>query len=128
MESDLPRKRSDARLCRTDDWTGAYRHMGTSTHDDDLDMVSDALRAIETKYGQRVQSEVVGAFRRREPSFGRRVAPTLHDGYPDFVAWLRRREKWDIGIIPLADTEFNRSKSNLKFLEYSALRPRYCMF
>jgi glycosyltransferase involved in cell wall biosynthesis len=38
------------------------------------------------------------------------------DEYPKFMA------KWDIGIIPLLDNEFNRAKSDIKFLEYSRLK------
>jgi len=42
--------------------------------------------------------------------------------YPAFVSWLRSlRESWQIAVAPLRDTPFNRCKSDLKFLEYSAL-------
>lgn len=39
------------------------------------------------------------------------------DEYPDEV----RRWKMDIGIAPLRDNNFNRAKSNLRWLEYSAM-------
>ena len=39
----------------------------------------------------------------------------LHDGYPRSVARL------DVGLVPLADTGFNRAKSWLKGIEYAAL-------
>jgi hypothetical protein len=42
--------------------------------------------------------------------------------YPDFVPWLRSRASaWTIAVAPLRDTPFNRSKSDLKYLEYAAL-------
>ena len=42
--------------------------------------------------------------------------------YPLFVGWLReQRPCWHIGLAPLRDTEFNRYKSELKWLEYTAL-------
>ncbi len=38
------------------------------------------------------------------------------------MRWLReQRPRWHIGLAPLADTEFNRYKSDLKWLEYTAL-------
>ena len=41
--------------------------------------------------------------------------------YPRFVEWFRRQNHWHWGVAPLLDTPFNRSKSALKFLEYSSL-------
>ena len=45
-----------------------------------------------------------------------------HVAYPDFVPWLRGQSRaWDIAVAPLQDTPFNHHKSDLKYLEYSAL-------
>ena len=40
--------------------------------------------------------------------------------YAEFLKALGQRE-WDIGICPLVATEFNRTKSNNKWIEYSSL-------
>ncbi|MGD9945886.1 MAG: glycosyltransferase, partial [Burkholderiaceae bacterium] len=82
---------------------------------------AEAMNRIQTEYGGRVQIEVIGAFQRQEPLFGVRVPLPRSSDYPNFVRWLHQRVHWDIGIIPLLDDEFNRSKSSLKFLEYAAL-------
>ena len=42
--------------------------------------------------------------------------------YPDFVNWIQSAISWDIAIAPLADNNnINESKSELKYLEYTAL-------
>ena len=41
--------------------------------------------------------------------------------YPRFVEWLRSLPPFDIGVAPLVDTPFNRVKSDIKLLDYSAL-------
>jgi hypothetical protein len=38
----------------------------------------------------------------------------------DYFDWLRDK-RVDIGLAPLCDSEFNRAKSNIKYLEFSAL-------
>jgi glycosyltransferase involved in cell wall biosynthesis len=44
----------------------------------------------------------------------------------DYFTWLASKSI-DIGLAPLRDSEFNRAKSNIKYLEWSALRvPTVC--
>ena len=38
-----------------------------------------------------------------------------------FYRWLSENSDWDIGVIPLLNTEFNKCKSELKYIEFSAL-------
>jgi len=96
-------------------------YIGTPTHDQDLKIVAEAMRMIEAEYGNKVEIEVIGAFQNSSPMFGKRIGLPKKNDYPNFVDWLQRRVHWDIGIIPLADDSFNKSKSYLKFLEYAAL-------
>ena len=96
-------------------------YIGTPTHDADLDLIAPAMHMIQKKYADRVEIEVIGGFQHRSPTFGKRVGLPKKTDYSNFVKWLQERVHWDIGIIPLVDDEFNRSKSYLKFLEYAAL-------
>lgn len=96
-------------------------YIGTPTHDPDLNVVAEAMRKIESEFVDRVEIEVIGAFQNKTPSFGKRVGLSKRNDYPNFVNWLHHRIHWDIGIIPLVDDSFNKSKSHLKFLEYAAL-------
>lgn len=41
--------------------------------------------------------------------------------YPQFVEWILEQERFHIGIAPLNDSVFNKAKSDIKYLEYSAL-------
>jgi hypothetical protein len=41
--------------------------------------------------------------------------------YPKFVNWLREQGPFDVGLAPLADTAFNRVKSDIKLLDYTAM-------
>lgn len=41
--------------------------------------------------------------------------------YPNFVNWMKNEIDWDIAVAPLEDSNINRSKSNLKYLEYTAM-------
>ncbi len=96
-------------------------YMGSKTHADDLNLVMDAWRKIEAEYEGRVTLDIIGGAAHGSLGFGNhiRVPPAL--SYPVFVKWLREQGPWDIGIIPLQDTHFNRGKSHIKFLDYSAL-------
>lgn len=96
-------------------------YIGTPTHDDDLNIIKAAMQAIEVKYGGQIEIDVIGGFQKTPATFGKRVALPKQCDYPSFVNWLICQKSWDIGIIPLASNNFNKSKSYLKFLEYAAL-------
>ncbi len=116
-----PRQHDQGPFRRQPDGPVRIGYIGTPTHDEDLDLVTEAMRAIEVKYGAAVEIEVIGSFQNRAPTFGKRVGLPKKNDYPHFVRWLNERVHWDIGIIPLAETPFTESKSPLKFLEYAAL-------
>jgi GT2 family glycosyltransferase/glycosyltransferase involved in cell wall biosynthesis len=116
-----PRQHDQGPFRRQSDGPVRIGYIGTPTHDEDLDLVTEAMRAIEAKYGAAVEIEVIGGFQKRAPTFGKRVGLPKKNDYLHFVRWLHERVHWDIGIIPLAETPFNASISYLKFLEYAAL-------
>jgi processive 1,2-diacylglycerol beta-glucosyltransferase len=100
--------------------------MGTYTHDLDLMMVLQPLREVRRADPGRVRLELVGGvadaavLRAFDGLLVRRLEPSSHQ-YPDFIEWLRANATWDLAIAPLEDTPFTRCKSDLKFLDYSAL-------
>jgi len=100
-------------------------YTGCSNHRGDLDMIKDAICAIlkefpHVKFILTPQPEPGGLFMGWEgvPNIGVVTKWVPIDEYPNFVAgW-----DLDIGVAPLRDNDFNRAKSNLRFLEYSALK------
>lgn len=92
----------------------------TATHPQDLRVVGDAVRRAQEDTGclLRVVGDAAGA----AADWGvpadavDTVAPVL-TGLPYYTALTTL----DIGLVPLADTLFNRAKSYLKALEYSAV-------
>lgn len=99
-------------------------YFGTTTHTADLDLLRDVLPAVAQQIGRDVRLEVVGV---SEPAgeedwFDRLDVPHRSKPYPEFVKWLRRhRTRWDVGVAPLRKGGMNDYKSDLKFLELSAL-------
>ena len=41
--------------------------------------------------------------------------------YPLFMLWYSSRARWDIALAPLRESQFNQCKSDIKFLDYSAI-------
>lgn len=103
-------------------------YMGTLTHDDDLMMVLPALRTVCESHGEEVEFQIVGGIGYEDTWEAldelpvRIVNPRPEESaYPLFMLWFTSRLRWDVAISPLMDTPFNRCKSDIKFLDYSAM-------
>jgi glycosyltransferase involved in cell wall biosynthesis len=102
-------------------------YSGSNSHQDDLLVVLPVINKLMGKYPN-LWLEMIGAiekqkldiyFRKFKPKHLERIGmlpstPTFWE-YPPYLA----KQKWDIGIAPLVDTPFTRSKSHIKWLEYS---------
>ncbi len=101
-------------------------YSGSNSHTEDLKMFLPSLEIIMNKYPN-IYFEIMGAVGKSnvevfscmsdanrkkvdliEPTWG-------FEEYPKRLAEL----KWDIGIAPLADNDFTRCKSHIKYLEYA---------
>lgn len=97
-------------------------YMGGQSHLDDLEHIIPALSQILDKYRAKIRLKFWGL----EPPYSLREHPSVEYipvklvDYASFAAYFATQE-CDIFIAPLQDNLFNRSKSSLKFLEYSAL-------
>ncbi|MBD3816387.1 MAG: hypothetical protein IE913_08060 [Halothiobacillus sp.] len=99
--------------------------MGTRTHARDFEIVEPVLRALKGRFSDSVQICVVGV---RDTDDGNAAwmeslppPPFVGASYPAFVSWLGTLPPFDIGLSPLCANDFNRCKSEIKFLDYAAL-------
>lgn len=106
---DLPKLTNESDTIRIG-WAGSVTHLK------DMEMIEKPLKRIMDEFSQ-VRLVLVG-----DPRVGE-----LFKGYPvetmlgvDFHAWPPRLSglRLDIGLAPLIDSEFNRNKSNIKWMEY----------
>lgn len=100
-------------------------YMGTLTHGADFQVVEDALIRIKDMYGSSVTLYIIGVTTRAVNSKYFRVLtppPELASAYPLFMQWMGSLNLFDIGIAPLESNPFNLHKSDIKFLDYSALK------
>ncbi len=103
-------------------------YMGTFTHDNDLKMVLPALQAVWQRHQKEIEFQIVGVIGNTNthqvlkelPVRIFKLTPRKAE-YSRFMAWFSRSLHWDIAISPLQDTPFNRCKSDIKFLDYSAI-------
>jgi spore maturation protein CgeB len=93
--------------------------VGTPTHQEDLRLVTAAVRRIVGKYGERVRFRFFGCITeelRRLPRV--EYVSGLVSEYSQYAQRLKQLDI-DIALAPLAKNSFNECKSNIKFLEYS---------
>jgi len=99
-------------------------YMGTQTHAADFELVKAVLKRLKNEFAERIEINLIGISPNAssEKWFNTIVPPQeIGAGYPAFVNWICNEPTFDIGIAPLVDNEFNRSKSAIKFMDYSVL-------
>ena len=100
-------------------------YFGTMTHNNDLELIHNVilrLKDIFSKKGIQVDLEVIGAsIDENVDWFNVKKMPYYPMSMATFMKWISVRANWDIGIIPLVNTEFNKCKSELKYIEFTAL-------
>lgn len=97
-------------------------YMGTTTHANDLKLIEKAIKNIQLDSDKRIVFEMVGGTDSSFEGMSRINIPNDKRHYPDFVEWLQTAVNWDIAIAPLVENnKINQSKSELKYLEYTAL-------
>lgn len=104
-------------------------YAGSNSHQEDLQMFFPALIKIMQKYPN-VYFESVGSISKDMFHMFEDFTKDMMDRcdllpatytfneYPKMIS----ETKWDIGIAPLIDSAFNRCKSHIKFMEYSAMK------
>jgi glycosyltransferase involved in cell wall biosynthesis len=100
-------------------------YIGTSSHQPDLETIEGALRTILDRYQGRVRLLTVGMplteRLRSLPGVGQILPPkSVYRDYRRFPEFASRLPI-DLAVAPLADSPFNRCKSDVKFQEYAAL-------
>jgi hypothetical protein len=82
-------------------------------------MIEDAFIQISTKHGQGVAFQFMGCVTER---LARLPGAKVAEFTPDYESFARALQTtpMDVAIVSLEDNLFNRCKSNIKWLEYSA--------
>lgn len=102
-------------------------YFGTKTHSKDLIIVEDVIKDLKTemndKYNISLEFEIIGGFNEdtTDSYFSKIELPENSMDFEFFMGWLYDIANWDIGIAPLEDSYFNNGKSELKYIELSAL-------
>ncbi len=95
-------------------------YMGTATHDSDLKIILPSLEKLNEKYPGSFSLDLVGVTddAPNQPWVNRVYLKSSL--YPEFVEWFVSKSRFDIGLSPLVDSNFNRGKSDIKCLDYLA--------
>lgn len=103
-------------------------YMGTYSHEADWRLILPAWRQVYEQHREAVEFQVIGISERAQALAQQAGVPVriIHPRieeveYPLFMLWFTGHIRWDIAVAPLSDTPFTRCKSDLKFLDYSAL-------
>jgi len=102
-----------------------FLYMGTSTHGPEFDqLICPAFSQLKAEFGKKIELDLIGVTDQPAPrGEWRLLSRPTHAGksYPAFMTWLQSLRSYDIGLAPLLDFVFNSCKSDVKWLEYSAM-------
>ena len=104
-------------------------YYGTLTHSKDLFLIKDVIIELKKrmldKHGIDFEFEVIGGFNSEdnidEDWYTSIDLPEDSMNFKKFIKWLQETVNWDIGVVPLEDSEFNKGKSELKYIELTAM-------
>jgi glycosyltransferase involved in cell wall biosynthesis len=97
-------------------------YMGSKTHDADLHLLEPVLGELRDRLERPVELDVIGGTSRDVTWFNKVPVPRNTANYPAFARWLATMAPGHrVALAPLIDTPFTRAKSDLKWLEYTAL-------
>lgn len=100
-------------------------YFGTLTHDGDLELIHNVILRVKDyllKENINVELEVVGgAVNNAKDWYSVKKLPFYPMPMSNFMKWLNNNVNWDVGIAPLVNNEFNKCKSELKYIEFSSL-------
>ena len=98
-------------------------YYGTLTHSKDLFLLKNVILKLKEKYD--FDFEIIGGFNADddvdEDWFKAVELPRDNMNFEKFMSWLSETINWDIGLVPLEDSQFNQCKSELKFIELAIL-------
>ncbi|MDW8103273.1 MAG: glycosyltransferase [Anaerolineae bacterium] len=95
-------------------------YAGTRTHAGDFVAVVPAIKQLLDEFGEQIVFRFIGFIPEELKGINR---VEFINGHPDYrmFAEILRRSGFHVGLAPLVDNSFNRCKSDMKYLEYSAL-------
>ena len=105
-------------------------YAGSNSHHDDIAMVLPSIVNIMKKY-KNVRFQCLGVVGTKDVNRVYKGIPKdimdrmdlvgATETFKEYPEWLSK-QKWDVGICPLVNTSFTRSKSHIKWLEYSVYK------
>lgn len=95
--------------------------IGTPSHYGDIYNLENQINTLKKEFNSKISFDVIGVFQSQCPNFVNKIPLPKKSDYLNFVNWLLKVAIFDIAILPLSYSPFNKFKSNLKFIEYSAL-------
>jgi hypothetical protein len=102
----------------------SFLFFGLNTHAAELARLSCAFDDVSWKHlkKSKISIDVVGNFKGSFNKVFKIIqVPQNNYYYPRFASWLSNRTQQGIGLILIQDSNLNKGKSALKFLEYSSL-------
>ena len=95
-------------------------YMGTVTHSQDFEMIVPALEKLHKALPGQFKLYVIGVSAKLAEKPWVEVLKPNSALYPEFTKWFSELPQFDIGLSPLVDNSFNKSKSDIKCLDYLA--------
>lgn len=98
-------------------------YYGTLTHSKDLFLIKDVILKLKENYD--FDFEVIGGFNAEddvcEDWYDAVELPLNNMCFEVFMPWLSKVANWDVALVPLENSKFNRGKSELKYIELAVL-------